>query len=247
VPKLELINNQGDVLIETDERMDKTDFVEMSFPTGLPVWTMFAYAKPLSPIQIFFDSGQGIYFYMFLFIGAVLIAGLLFAMYSVNRELQITRMKSDFVATVSHEFKSPLTAIRQITEMFQNGRVPPERREKYYSVLLQQSARLAHLIDNILDFSQIERGKKLYVFEETNIGSLVQGIVDRYQKRMESKGFQINLNIKPGLPDVRVDIRAIEQLLDNLLDNAAKYSGSSKVIDLAVGQNNDSIVTSIQD
>jgi signal transduction histidine kinase len=242
-----LQNNRGEVLVEADERIDNTEFVEMSFPAGLPVWTMFAFAKPLSPLQTFFDSGQGIYFFMFLFIGAVLIVGLLFIMYSVNRELQITRMKSDFVATVSHEFKSPLTAIRQITEMFQSGRVPPERREKYYSVMLQQGARLTHLIDNILDFSQIERGKKSYVFEEINIGGLIQEIVDRYQKRMGSKGFQINLNIQAGLPDVPVDAQAIEQALDNLLNNAVKYSGNSKVIDLSAEQNNGSIVTSIRD
>ena len=184
---------------------------------------------------------------MFLFIGAVLIVGLLFIMYSVNRELQLTKMKSDFIATVSHEFKSPLTAIRQITEMLQSGRVPSEKKEKYYSVMLQQGGRLTHLIDNILDFSRIERGKKSYVFEETDITDLIQNTLKKYQHRMRDNGFQINLSIQPELPDVEVDGEAIEQVLHNLLDNAVKYSGSSKVIDLQTKIDNGTVMTSVRD
>jgi len=240
-------NLQGETLASTEEDIDRTDYVEMSFPAGLPAWTMLAIAKPLSPFQSFFQSGQGVYLFIFLFIGAVLIMGSLFIMYSINRELQITRMKSDFVATVSHEFKSPITAIRQITEMLQSGRVPDERRDKYYAVMLQQGARLTHLIDNILDFSSIERGKRVYVFEETDVGELLQNIVGRYEKRIEDKDFVINLAIFPDLPKVNVDSEAMRQVLYNLLDNAVKYSGSANVIDICVEQNNGTIITSIRD
>jgi len=242
-----LQNDADDILVSPDEFTESPRIVEMSFPSQLPEWTLLAYAKPLSLVQTFFRSGQGVYLFMFLFIGAVLIVGLMFTMYSVNREMQLTRMKSDFIATVSHEFKSPLTSIRQITEMLQSGRVPADRKNQYYSVMLQQGARLTHLIDNILDFSSIEQGKKSYVFEDTNFADLIKDTIDIYQRRLRNKGFEINLTIQPDLPDVLVDRDAIGQVLHNLLDNAVKYSGSSQVIDICTEKDNGSVVTSVRD
>ena len=242
-----LRDDQGENLVHSDVTAAGMDFVEMSFPAQLPVWTLLAYTKPNTMFQTFLQSGQGIYFYMFLFIGTVLVVGLLFIFYSVNRELYLTKMKSDFIATVSHEFKSPLTAIGQITEMLQQGRVPSGKRDKYYSVMLQQEARLTHLIDNILDFSRIERGKKSYTLEETDIASLIYDTVDRYQRRMRNKSLQINLSIQPGMPNIEVDSKTIEQVLHNLLDNAIKYSENAKAIDLHTEMDNSHIIISVRD
>ena len=240
-------NYHGEILVHSGGMAREADFVELSFPAKLPNWKLLAFSNPLTRFQTFLQSRQRIYFYIFLFIGAVLIAGLLFLMYSVNRELQLTKMKSDFIASVSHEFKSPLTAIRQITEMLQSGRVPSEKTDKYYSVMLQQGARLTHLIDNILDFSSIEQGKKTYVFEDTNIVSLIQKTVNRYQQRIQDKGFKINMNILTDLPKVKLDEKTIEQVIINLLDNAVKYSGNSRMIDISCEISNGFILTSVRD
>ena len=113
-------------------------------------------------------------------------------------------MKSDFVSTVSHEFKSPLTSIRQLAEMLQSGRVPSEeRRRRYYDVLLEQSERLTHLTDNILNLAKIEEGRPGFAFEPTDISSLLTAVVTAIQDRVRHEGFEIGLDIGDALPPSR--------------------------------------------
>jgi signal transduction histidine kinase len=157
-------------------------------------------------------------------------------------------MKSSFMSTVSHEFKSPLTSIRQMTEMLVRDRVPSlERKQKYYSTILQQSERLSHLIDNILDFTKMEEGHKGFCFEKADIIPAVRDIVELFREVMANKGFQINLAIPEVLPHVVVDREAVELVVYNLIDNACKYSGESKVIDIQLFQADRNIIISVRD
>ncbi len=242
-----LLNAVGEPLLSPGENFESGDRVEIRFPPPLPSWTLLAQAKPESLFQTLRHSNGGIYIYLFVFIGAVLAFGLFFVFNSLHRELQLTKMKSDFVATVSHEFKSPLTSIRQITEMLQSNRVPDSKREKYYAVMLQQGARLTHLIDNILDFSKMERGKKSYTMQSMNISDIVQNVADRFQQRMQDEGFIVKVDFQPDIPLIEADLTAMEQVLHNLLDNAAKYSGDSRKIDIRGYTENGSVITSVQD
>jgi signal transduction histidine kinase len=140
-------------------------------------------------------------------------------------------MKSDFVSTISHEFKSPLSSIRQLAEMLQSGRVPSEnRRQEYYDVLVEQSERLTLLIDNILDFAKIEEGRKKFDFQMMDIGSLLQQIVSVIQDQVRHKDFVIQLEIEKPLPEIKADRESINQAITNLIDNAVKYSGDSRNI-----------------
>ena len=83
--------------------------------------------------------------------------GLFFTFQLINHELKLAKLKSDFIATVSHEFKSPLTAIRQMSEMLADQRIRAEsRKSQYYQLIRQESERLSHLVENILDFSKLE-------------------------------------------------------------------------------------------
>ncbi|MGD2217533.1 MAG: histidine kinase dimerization/phospho-acceptor domain-containing protein, partial [Gemmatimonadales bacterium] len=114
---------------------------------NFPPWLIEFYQRPQSTYKRIFASGQSIYLYMFLLIASILIFGLVLTVRAVTHELELARLKSDFVSTVSHEFKSPLTSIRQMAEMLQEGRVPSEeRRQRYYDVLVEQSTRLSSLV-----------------------------------------------------------------------------------------------------
>jgi signal transduction histidine kinase len=157
-------------------------------------------------------------------------------------------MKSNFISTVSHEFKSPLTSIRQMAEMLVRDRVPsPEKQQKYYGTILQQSERLSHLIDNILDISKIEEGQKVFRFEKVNIIPLVKDIVGSFQEHTAEERFQISLEISEPIPHVSFDREAMEQVVHNLMDNACKYSGDSKIIEVRLFLKGNKVIFSIRD
>jgi signal transduction histidine kinase len=152
------------------------------------------------------------------------------------------------MSTVSHEFKSPLTSIRQMAEMLVDGRVPsPERQRKYHTSILQQSERLSHLIDNILDFSKMEEGKKIFRFEKADITTVVRDTVESFQYQTAGQGFDISLLIPELVPDIVFDREAMEQVMHNLLDNAFKYSGDSRKIEVHLLSKVNEITISVRD
>ena len=186
--------------------------------------------------------------YIFLLIVIGLALGLFFTLQIINKELLFSKMKSDFISTVSHEFKSPLTSIRQMSEMLFNERIKTERRKKeYYEIMLEQSERLSHLIDNILDFSKIEEGEKAFRFEKTNLKEMIDRVKSLFQKSIANEGFSVFSSIPDTLPELVIDKEAIQQVLYNLLDNAYKYSGESRNIKIIVESTIDLVKIKVKD
>ena len=135
-----------------------------------------------------------------------------------------------------------------MAEMLVRGRVPsPERQQKYYTTILQQSERLSHLIDNILDFSKMEEGQKIFRFETADITPVVKEMVKSFQKLTADEGFHISLTIPEPLPDVVFDREAMEQVIHNLIDNACKYSGESRTVEVQLYPKGGKIVISVGD
>jgi signal transduction histidine kinase len=199
-------------------------------------------------LEDFLVSRRGIYFYMFILIAGILVFGLILTIRSFTREMELSRMKSDFVSTVSHEFKSPLTSIRQIAEMLHAGRVPSEeRRQKYYDVLLEQSERLSLLTENVLSFAKMEEGKREFVFEQADIKALLMKIVSTIQDQVRHDGFEIEAEIENFLPPIRADVSALTQAITNLIDNAVKYSGDSKKVFVKAQVDEQHLVISVRD
>ena len=185
---------------------------------------------------------------MFLLIAGILIFGSVLTIRAVGHELELARMKADFVSTVSHEFKSPLTSIRQIAEMLHAGRVPSdERRQQYYDVLLQQSERLSQLTENVLNFAKMEEGRKKFIFEETDIAPMMQDIVSAFQERIRHDGIEIELSMEESLAPIQADRSALAQAINNLIDNAVKYSGDSKRVEVSAFVEEQSLLLSVQD
>jgi signal transduction histidine kinase len=213
-----------------------------------PPWLIEFYQRPQSTYRRLFASGQSIYLYMFLLIASILIFGLVLTIRAVTHELELARLKSDFVSTVSHEFKSPLTSIRQLAEMLQEGRVPSEeRRQRYYDVLVEQSTRLSSLVTNILDLARIEEGRKEFRFEEVDLGELVRELGTTTQHRVGHEGYIVEARIEDTLPPVRADRDAIAQAISNLVDNAIQYSGESKRINLYASAGDGHVTVAVED
>lgn len=205
--------------------------VRTNFEGGFPPWFVELYQYDPDLFDKFLFSRRGIYFFAFILLAGILLFGLILTNRTIAHELELSKMKSDFVSTISHEFKSPLSSIRQLAEMLQSGRVPSEdRRQEYYDVLVEQSERLTLLIDNILDFAKIEEGRKKFDFQLLDIGSLLRQIVSVIQDQVRHKDFVIQLEIEKPLPIIKADRESITQAITNLIDNAVKYSGEARNI-----------------
>jgi signal transduction histidine kinase len=219
-----------------------------TFKGGFPPWSVEFYQQNPDLFETFLISRRGIYFYVFFLLAGILIFGLILTNRTVSHELELSKMKSDFVSTVSHEFKSPLSSIRQLAELLQSGRVPSEdRRRQYYDVLVEQSERLSLLIDNILDFAKIEEGRKEFNFEIVDIGPILLEIISTIQGSIRHNDFVIKVEIEKKLPSITVDIAAITQVITNLIDNAIKYSGEAKNISIRAFAENQYLIITVKD
>jgi signal transduction histidine kinase len=151
----------------------------------------------------------------------------------VRREVQMAEMRSQFVSSVSHELKTPLTAIRMFAETLRLGRSKDVKTQnEYLDTIVNESQRLTRLLNNVLDFSKIEQGKRLYRPESASLYEIVESAARAMEYPLSQQGFELDVQTAGGLPDVHVDRDAMEQALLNLLHNAMKYSGESKEIGL---------------
>jgi signal transduction histidine kinase len=172
-------------------------------------------------------------------LSVLMIGGLVLTYRSVNKQVALARLKSDFVSNVSHELRTPLALIRLYAETLELGRITKDdKKGEYYSIIRKESERLTALINNILDFSRIEAGAKEYDFRETDIAELVRNTLDSYRFQIEQQGFALEEQIEPGIPRVRVDREAIARALVNLVNNALKYSDHEKFLGVRLYREN---------
>jgi signal transduction histidine kinase len=178
-----------------------------------------------------------------LVLGLTVLGGYL-VMRDVHRDIQFAEVRSQFVASVSHELKTPLTSIRMFAETLALGRCNDERiQAEYLETIVNESERLARLVDNVLDFSKIEQGKKIYRLRPTSLGAVADSAVRAMQYPLSQQGFSLRLSIDENLPPLRADPDALEQAILNLLTNAMKYSGDARDIDLRlVSRNGDAVI-----
>jgi signal transduction histidine kinase len=182
------------------------------------------------------------------FIDVMLLAGLVLVWANVRRELRLLRLKSDFVANVSHELKTPLALIRLFAETLELGRVPTEeKKQQYHRIINKESRRLTQLINNILDFSRIEAGRKEYRFVRSDLAAVVRDVVDAYRFQIEQQGFSLEVSIADDLPEMAIDPEALSQALINLVNNAIKYSPDEKAIAVSARREGDRVLVSVRD
>jgi signal transduction histidine kinase len=179
---------------------------------------------------------------------SVTLFGAYFLSRDVRRELRLAALRSRFVSAVSHELKTPLTAIRMFAETLQIGRSgDPNSQQEYLETIVNESERLTRLLNNVLDFSKIERGKKQYRLEQQDLADIVSASARAMQYPLEQQHFTLNVETDDALPPVDVDRDAIEQAILNLLANAMKYSGESRAIDLRLARVDGEAVIAVED
>jgi len=168
----------------------------------------------------------------------IAIAGIVIVVRATIQERRLAALKSDFVANVSHELKTPLASVRMFGEMLLTRRVPSEdKREEYLQIIVGESERLSALIDNVLDFAKVERGKAAYEFAEQDVAEVAGRAVEVLRYRAERQGIEIKAKLKRVM--AVIDARAIELLLINLIDNALKYARGTGTIEVSVSRLDD--------
>ncbi len=166
----------------------------------------------------------------------------------LKRESEAARHKLEFVNNISHEFKTPLTLIRLYGETLREKKILSKKnRQEAYQIITKESERLSHLINNILDFSRIEMGRKEFHFKKGNLAKSIKENLDSYGYHLEKKGFRIHEEIDSDLPLMDFDRDAITSVLINLLSNAMKFSLEKKEVTVRLIKNNDSAVLQVED
>ena len=249
---VQITDKSGNRLAGEDITGLKDPVPRLTFSSGFdedfPPWKVVIYqSDPGSPGRSF-NMKRNIYVLsVAVVISSIIFAGV-WAIRSMGKELELAKLKSEFVSTVSHELRTPLASIRYLAELLQRGRVQQEdRKQRYYETIVGESGRLSRLIENILDFSKIEAGMKEYRFEDTDIAELVSDVLPRFQTQVIREGGTIESEISDAMPEILADREAISQALFNVLDNALKYSGESAKISVSAWSDEDNVFLQVQD
>jgi signal transduction histidine kinase len=214
--------------------------------TGLP-WTLHLSAArdgdSSSP-----SARRRLLILTFAVVGLVLAAGWYFILRAISRELRVSRLQSDFVAAVSHEFRSPLTSLSHIADLLAHDRLPSdEARRKSFDILVRDTDRLRRLVEGLLDWGRFEAGAATLRLETVDISALVRSTVADFQERVAADGYAIELAGADGDISTRADREALSRALWNLLDNAVKYSPACRTVWVEMTREADQVAIVVRD
>jgi signal transduction histidine kinase len=198
---------------------------------GLPGWRLALSLEDRAIFDTATDQRVGRY----LAIGSITVAVLallaLVTARTLGQQVKLARLKNDLVATVSHELKTPLTAIRALVDTLLDAEQLDEKTTReYLQLVAQENARLSRLIENFLTFSRLERNRFIFRFAAVQPGEISRAAVAALMERTQAPGCRLEVEVAEDLPPVRGDADALTTALLNLLDNACKYSGEEKRI-----------------
>lgn len=209
--------------------------------TGLP-WPISLERAPSGDPSLFSGRRRLIAVGTFAISCMLLLAGY-FTQRAVNREIAAARMQSEFVAAVSHEFRTPLTALRQFTDMLlERSTLSEAQRRTCYEAQARSTERLSRLVESLLDFRRMEAGARPYVMEMLDAGELMGRVAEEFRRE---SGAEVRVPEQRGIM-MQADAGALSLALWNLLDNAAKYAAGAP-IDLSVRRDNGGVRISVAD
>jgi len=243
-----VLDQRGQPVYRSAAPPEADRLVTVSFGQALPSWRLALYrapgASPREALRRQITTFTGALCLLL----AVIVAGVVATYRLVRRETEIARLKADFVANVSHDLKTPLSLIRMFGETLELGRVRDEaQRQEYYRVITRESERLSRLIDNVLDFSRIEGGRRRYDPAPTPVEPLVREALEAFEYPLGQEGFRVEARVATDLPEVVMDADAVGQALANLIDNAMKYSGERKTLRLGAEVRDGRLALSVED
>jgi two-component system phosphate regulon sensor histidine kinase PhoR len=222
--------------------------VGVRFPTTLYGWSLQVSPSTTAELAKNVQSRRLLELVMVVASCVVLVLGLATILVVAERQRRVSALKSELVANVSHELKTPLALIRMFGEMLQSGRVASdEKRDEYLEIIVSESERLSALIENVLDFAKVERGREPYELVPGDVGEAVTRAANVYRYRAEREGVALNVEVEPGLPQAKIDERAIQLAIINLVDNALKYAPGTDAIALRAARDGAEIVLRVTD
>jgi signal transduction histidine kinase len=237
----------GQILLGPRGLVTKRPTITEYFENNFPPWRIEFFPGGTEDSGII-DIRKSFYFWTILTILVLLTFGTVLVIRTIAHEMEVLRIKSDFVSSVSHEFNTPITAIKALSERLQQGRVKTlNKRKEYYSIISKDADKLSSLVKNILDFSKVEEGKREYAFQETDVTQLVKAEVENFKKDKVYAGIKINTRISPNIPPLYVDRKAFSLALNNLLENAVKFSPERKDIFITVKKDPENVIVEVKD
>ena len=215
--------------------------------TRLP-WTVFVgSADAAADLEEIAGRRQLLLAGLALLVGLV-VAGGYFIVRALSREFAVAQLQSDFVAAVSHEFRTPLTSLQQFTDLLNdNPDLPPAKRRTFYEAQGRATDRLRRLVESLLDFGRMEAGARPYRLEQQPVGPLVSAIVEDFRRDATPEGFTIDASIETEGTEFDVDADAFTRAVWNLLDNAVKYSGTSRVVSVTARVKDGAVTIRVRD
>ncbi|MFN7928902.1 MAG: HAMP domain-containing sensor histidine kinase [Blastocatellia bacterium] len=238
--KRDLVNTNPAVAATLTRRFDESDrlFPGLTFALSSPDIEAKPAAKEYFQASILLGLSAAL----------VVIIGLILTWRAVQRERKVAQLKSDFLAGISHELKTPLTAIRAFGDLLHSGRARnAERIHEYGGLIKTESDRLTALINNILELSRLERGVRRYRLEEGMLCAVVAETVEVFRHSAEAQGFTIALTLPTPPVQASFDKSALRQTLLNLLSNAVRYAGTVRRVEVTVAREQADAVIAVRD
>jgi two-component system phosphate regulon sensor histidine kinase PhoR len=176
-----------------------------------------------------------------------LAVGLILAIRAVRAGVALTAMRSDFVSSVTHELKTPLASIRAMADTLARRPIGGETIRDYAELLMQEAKRLTRLVDNLLAYARVTDVTDVYSFEPIAPAELVDDVLQNFRHPLSEREFTVEVEIPVDLPLIRADRTAMMLALDNVVDNAIRYSPQEHFIRISARRDNQHVVIEVQD
>jgi signal transduction histidine kinase len=248
---LTILDEAGRPLLIPDDhegRDWRRPFAAQEISERLPRWEVAAYLADPDAVASRANLTMLVLWILVAFLFVAIATGGTYILNTLRGEMLLARQKTTFVANVSHELKTPLTSIRMFAEMLKERRQPdPEKQEKYLDLMVSETERLTRLINNVLDFTRMERGEQKYEKKRLDVALLCEALIESQRVRLEHIGFAVSFQNDLGEAFVDGDEESLVQALLNLVSNSEKYSDNQKQIDVDVTGTQDSVLIHVKD
>jgi signal transduction histidine kinase/tetratricopeptide (TPR) repeat protein len=245
---LQVIDERGQNILTGKEELASKDSLSLSYRQFPFPWKLLVSQPAFSDLERTARRENFLYGVLLTFIVALMLMGAFLIVRDISRESETTRLKTEFVHNISHELKTPLTLIRLYGETLQRKEdLKKDEKKEAYQIITKESERLSHLINNVLDFSRIEMGRKEFDFKKGSLAQIVRDTLESYRYHLERKGFSVQNEIASELPEMNFDGEAVASVLVNLLSNAMKFSPNIKEVTVKLFKDNGNAVLQVAD
>jgi signal transduction histidine kinase len=242
-----LISARDQVVLTTDSLSDRKVAVERALAGDFPAWKLVIFKMKDSEVIALGRRKLTLLYSLVAFSLAVLLIGTFSVLQGLRNERRLVRMKSNFLSAVSHELKTPLTAIRMFAEILESGRQTQEDKRKRYATLIGEEAmRLHGMIEGILDFTRLEENRSRLSLGDMDLGQAVQEVAGLMAAAFEKSGLRLVLSLDAGAV-IRGDFDAIRSVVQNLLENSLKYSQPGTKVEVRLENGPDKAVLRVKD